>query len=706
MKKSKVLLFSMAASLLLIPGEFVNAEEVDTEPVNTEISEVDEPQEGEPETMKLDTEDPGVPVLLSDEPLDSEPAPATASAETGGIDTSKYENTDVCDFVVRMYEQFLDRQPDPDGLDYWYNKLVNHEAEGANIVDGFVSSTEFEEKQLSTDEFLDIMYAGILDRQPDSVGRDTWTETLSYGVSRKYISAQFVGSDEFNELCSSYNITQGHIDLTENRDKNPTVTRFVTHFYQNCLDRQGDPIGLNTWTGGLLDQTLTGTNIADGFIFSDEFQKKNLSNEEFIKVLYATILSRKADANGLTDWSTRMENGVSQHYITTNFIYSNEFTELCDAYQIKKGDPVLTENRDQNYEMTSFITGLYRKVWKQTPSAENLNDWTGKLLNYELTSDELANAFFQSKAYTDRGTSDTEYITDLYTALLNRQPSAKEIETQLKVLSAAGGDRQVLLDTVSHSDEYREICSAAGISLVKNGWCTQNGNTYYFENGVKKTGWLRLDGKRYYLNPEYDGARQTNGWQYVDGYQLYFNENGELVQNVESLIGPQDSYMIKVYKWGNYAIVFAKDSNGNYNLPVKAMITSCGNNTPTGDYWSPYKYRWLTMVGGSKAQWCTQILGSYLFHSVPYRIQDNSTLYTDLMYNYLGTTQSLGCIRLQAGDAKWIYDNCSLGTHISIDPNVNEGPFDKPAFEKLPSWHTWDPTDPTAHYLCEQHGCH
>jgi len=56
--------------------------------------------------------------------------------------------------------------------------------------------------------------------------------------------------------------------------------------------------------------------------------------------------------------------------------------------------------------------------------------------------------------------------------------------------------------------------------------------------------------------------------------------------------------------------------------------------------------------------------------------------------------------------AQWIYDNCSLGTHVNIDPYTNSGPFDKPAFEPLPSWHTWDPTDPTAAYLCQQYGCH
>ena len=196
----------------------------------------------------------------------------------------------------------------------------------------------------------------------------------------------------------------------------------------------------------------------------------------------------------------------------------------------------------------------------------------------------------------------------------------------------------------------------------------------------------------------------NSGWYWIDGYKRYLNEDGEIDNDVSRLVsGP---YLIKVYKWSNYLIIFAKDENGNYTVPVKAMITSCGNGTPTGTYYSPMKFRWLTMVGGSKAQWCTQITGDYLFHSVPYRIADPTTLYTDLMYNWLGTTQSLGCIRLQAGDAKWIYDNCDLGTEIYITPWEDAGPIAKPAFTPIPSWHTWDPTDPNTRYLCEQYGCH
>ena len=32
--------------------------------------------------------------------------------------------------------------------------------------------------------------------------------------------------------------------------------------------------------------------------------------------------------------------------------------------------------------------------------------------------------------------------------------------------------------------------------------------------------------------------------------------------------------------------------------------------------------------------------------------------------------------------------------------------FKKPVIGKLPAWHTWDPTDPTAQKYCKEHKCH
>ena len=62
-------------------------------------------------------------------------------------------------------------------------------------------------------------------------------------------------------------------------------------------------------------------------------------------------------------------------------------------------------------------------------------------------------------------------------------------------------------------------------------------------------------------------------------------------------------------------------------------------------------------------------------------------------YNMLGQPASHGCVRLCVRDAKWIYDNCSLGMSVTIGDNA-ASPFPQPATIKIPAGQTWDPTDP------------
>lgn len=238
--------------------------------------------------------------------------------------------------------------------------------------------------------------------------------------------------------------------------------------------------------------------------------------------------------------------------------------------------------------------------------------------------------------------------------------------------------------------------------ISKRGWISCGGKRYYIgSNGMALRGAQTIGGAKY----RFDNTGAAATGFYADGSWKRYYKNGALVNDISNLGVVKGPYFIKVYKPANYLIVFAKDSSGKYNIPVRAMLTSCGYPTPTGNFYTPGKYRWLEMVGGSWAQWCTQIEGSYLFHSVPNDLQNNYTMWAG-EYNNLGTTRSLGCIRLTCADAKWLYDNCALGTHVYISPSETSGPLKKPTGLKLPSWHTWDPTDPTAKYLCREHGCH
>lgn len=158
-------------------------------------------------------------------------------------------------------------------------------------------------------------------------------------------------------------------------------------------------------------------------------------------------------------------------------------------------------------------------------------------------------------------------------------------------------------------------------------------------------------------------------------------------------------YYIKINYQANVLNIYTKDENGEYTVPYTAMLCSTGKATPrSGVYSIIYKYRWLEMLGGVYSQYCNQVVGNILIHSVPYlRCYDNGSLeYWE--YDKLGTSASAGCIRLTVKNAKWIYENCPKGTPIEFYADSDPGPFGKPEEMKISSYakyRNWDPTDPS-----------
>ena len=158
-------------------------------------------------------------------------------------------------------------------------------------------------------------------------------------------------------------------------------------------------------------------------------------------------------------------------------------------------------------------------------------------------------------------------------------------------------------------------------------------------------------------------------------------------------------YYIKVNYGAQVVTIYKKDSNGEYTVPVKAMICSTGVSTPTsGVYTIPARWTWGALFGNVYGQYCVKITGNILFHSVPYlRKGDNASLeYWE--YDKLGTAASAGCIRLKVEDLIWLYNNCGNGTKVEFYSSSNPGPLGKPTAKKISSYpdylRNWDPTDP------------
>ena len=171
---------------------------------------------------------------------------------------------------------------------------------------------------------------------------------------------------------------------------------------------------------------------------------------------------------------------------------------------------------------------------------------------------------------------------------------------------------------------------------------------------------------------------------------LYYSNDTRIMDPLSVMEKP-DKYYIYVNKTACQVVVYAKDKK--VFIPVKSFVCSPGEDTPIGTFNTTKKYRWLPLSDDSFGQWSTRIVEHILFHSVMYAEEDNKTLNVEA-FNKLGTLCSHGCVRMQAGDAKWIYDNCEIGTRVTIYESDGFEPFEVPAAPVLEADHTWDPSDP------------
>lgn len=173
------------------------------------------------------------------------------------------------------------------------------------------------------------------------------------------------------------------------------------------------------------------------------------------------------------------------------------------------------------------------------------------------------------------------------------------------------------------------------------------------------------------------------------------------VAAVKTAYNGKSPYYVMVNRQMNTVTVYGVGDDGKYSVPVKAMIASCGRSghaTPTGTFSTPnQRYTWRLMVDGSYAQYASRINGGIMFHSICYTTTKKNAMITS-EYDSLGNVASLGCVRLQTIDAKWIYDNCPTGTLVTVYDSSYAGALGKPqkavASVADSANSTWDPTDP------------
>lgn len=607
------------------------------------------------------------------------------------------DGTTTEDFVRRLYKILLLRDPDEKGLQDWTNLLNTGNQTGADIVGGFIHSPEFIKNGYSDEQYVSILYEAILGRQADAEGLSDWTGILKEGFSRDNVCSGFIASPEFKELCGKYGIAPGTLQLTSNVDLYPNVTRFVNRLYSLILSRDPDDKGRSEWVDALVSKRNTAAVAVLGFMDSNELKEKNLNDSDYLDILYRAILGREADAQGKSEWLEVTAMGVSRNYLLYNFIASVEFTDICNEYNIDRGNLTLTEPRDQDKFITGFIKQVYEMGLQRSASVTDLNNWAQDINGHKISARDFITGIVFSDEGKSKAATDADFVRMVYRCALLRNPGDTEVNNGCNAIK--GSSRQSYLDSILSSSEFTKICEKYGLPYNLEGWNRASNGWYYISNGAVLSGWHRLNGNLYYFNPSNYNYCAT-GWNYIDGFKYYFNQDGVLIQNVDPIIGKQSSYYVKVNTSTNTVSVYAKDGANGYIIPVKNIICSCGNpGTPTvkGTFTISRMGYWWELMGPVWGQYVSRIYADWLFHSAWYYVNGNRRTLSVSEYRKLGQNASHGCVRLTVGDAKWIFDNCNGSTVTVYSSPYMENMFDKPARPNpvvISGDYGYDPTDP------------
>ncbi len=133
------------------------------------------------------------------------------------------------------------------------------------------------------------------------------------------------------------------------------MTDSITRLYSAYFLRAPDDGGYAFWSDEFSSGRRGLQNMSDFFASSDEFRAlyANLSNREFVQLVYQNVLGRQPDVEGLNFWTGRLDSGaMSRGTVMINFSESSEYVQLTGTV------PPIAGYFNWYPEGTTFTCGL------------------------------------------------------------------------------------------------------------------------------------------------------------------------------------------------------------------------------------------------------------------------------------------------------------------------------------------------------------
>lgn len=200
--------------------------------------------------------------------------------------------------------------------------------------------------------------------------------------------------------------------------------------------------------------------MAFGFFNSQEFVNLQLDNNDFVYILYSTLFDRLPDQGGYDIWMEKLEASTLKEIVIYGFLQSEEFNNLAGSFEVV----AFSEDDNTLFQIKIFVQRFYQLVLNREPDEGGFNDWSTQLANPNgsRTGADIARGFFQSPEFTNRNTTDGEFLDIAYQSFFDRASDAGGQQAWMDELSA-GASREEVVNGFIGSQEFINLANRFGI---------------------------------------------------------------------------------------------------------------------------------------------------------------------------------------------------------------------------------------------------
>jgi hypothetical protein len=200
-------------------------------------------------------------------------------------------------------------------------------------------------------QFVQAVYRAVLSRKADTAGMASWVVLLQAGGTRQQVA-------------------EGLWDSPEHRGLQ------VDQFYATYLHRAADASGRAFWVSALLDG-VSEEQVAAAFLTSAEYEQAHPDLDAYLSGLYADVLGRAPDPDGLASWQAAAQGGVSREALADAFLQSPEKQLKC-------------------------VDGYYADFLGRAGEPSGVAAWMAAMQSSQLSPEQVAQAFLASVEFYDR----------------------------------------------------------------------------------------------------------------------------------------------------------------------------------------------------------------------------------------------------------------------------------------------------------------